>query len=371
MAEPISTTILVAKAALTAASNPKIRKGIGWIIAAILSPIIVVVALICGMLSGTADHNNNALDLCFNGAPIGDIPTEYREHIESMHDSFSLIDGSILTVNGEMEDGDSLDTTRVKAIFYSLFFGAETPSHLDHLKYVDCFVTYEERTRTVTTTDADGNESSHEETYTVTIPISDIGVVYQNIATAMGKVAIQDDMANATEIYYRVKYGVPAPTYGDEFNDFIDGLPTTNAPFVGVDGFVEPVTSWRNSVTSEFGQRIHPISGKKSFHTGIDLGKGKGTPVYSVLDGTIMLVRYSNTGYGYHVMVDHGGAESLGGSFVSLYAHNSKLMVSEGQQVIAGQQIAEVGTTGSSTGNHLHFEIRIGGEKTNPRSYLP
>jgi len=63
-------------------------------------------------------------------------------------------------------------------------------------------------------------------------------------------------------------------------------------------------------------------------------------------------------------MVDHGGG------FVTLYAHCSKLLVSEGQQVSAGDKIAEVGTTGRSTGNHLHLEIRIGGEKQNPRSYL-
>ena len=187
MAEPISTTILVAKAALTAASDPKLRKGIGWIIAGILSPIIVIIAIICGMLSGTSDHNNNALDLCFNNAPIGDVPAEYRQHIESMRDSFALIDGAIATVNAQMEDGDSLDTIRVKAVFYSPFFGADAPSLLDHLKYVDCFVTYEERTRTVTVTDDDGNESSYEETYTVAIPISDMGIVYQNIATAMEK----------------------------------------------------------------------------------------------------------------------------------------------------------------------------------------
>ena len=76
-------------------------------------------------------------------------------------------------------------------------------------------------------------------------------------------------------------------------------------------------------------------------------------------------VRYSTTGYGYHVMIDHGGG------FVTLYAHCSKLLVAEGQQVQAGDIIAEVGSTGRSTGNHLHFEVRINGEKQNPRSYLP
>lgn len=118
-------------------------------------------------------------------------------------------------------------------------------------------------------------------------------------------------------------------------------------------------------VTSEFGWRKDPFTGKGAGHTGIDLGMPKGTPIRAALTGTVYLVRYSTTGYGYHVMIDHGGG------FVTLYAHCSKLLVAEGQQVQAGDIIAEVGSTGRSTGNHLHFEVRINGEKQNPRSYLP
>ena len=76
-------------------------------------------------------------------------------------------------------------------------------------------------------------------------------------------------------------------------------------------------------------------------------------------------VTFTIDGRDYHVMIDHGGG------FVTLYAHCSKLLVAEGQQVQAGDIIAEVGSTGRSTGNHLHFEVRINGEKQNPRSYLP
>lgn len=109
-------------------------------------------------------------------------------------------------------------------------------------------------------------------------------------------------------------------------------------------------------MTSEFGWRKDPFTGKGAGHTGIDLGMPKGTPIRAALTGTVYLVRYSTTGYGYHVMIDHGGG------FVTLYAHCSKLLVAEGQQVQAGDIIAEVGSTGRSTGNHLHFEVRINGE---------
>ncbi len=358
---------LIAKAALTALSNEKLRKGIAWTVGLILSPIILVVVLICGLLFGTADHNNTAVGLCFEGGVIsGNVPEDYRGYIEDMRGSFTLLDGTIASVNSEMEDGDSLDSVRVKAIFYSLFFGADSPSRVEHRRFVDCFVTYEKRTRTVTTTNADGNETSAEETYIVAVPIKELPVVYSNISQAMGVTATFENETNATEIYYRVLYGKPAPTYGSEFDEWSNGLPVSSAPFIGADGFCSPLgESWHSMVTREFGYRKDPFTGKSAGHSGIDLGAPKGTPICSALDGTVYVVRHATTGYGYHVMVDHGGG------FVTLYAHCSKILVSEGQQVKAGDRIAEVGTTGRSTGNHLHFEIRISGEKQNPRSYLP
>ena len=172
--------------------------------------------------------------------------------------------------------------------------------------------------------------------------------------------------ANASEIYYRVLYGRPAPTYGQEFDEWSDGLPLSDAPFIGADGFCSPLgEGWRSMVTSEFGYRKDPFTGQTKGHSGLDLGAGKGTSIRAALPGTVYVVRYSTSGYGYHVMVDHGGG------FVTLYAHCSKILVTEGQTVDAGTVIAEVGSTGRSTGNHLHFEVRINGEKQNPRSYLP
>lgn len=367
MAEPISTTLLVAKAAATALTDEKLRKGIAWTIGLILSPVILIIVLICGLLSGTADHNNTAVDLCFEGGVIsGNIPEDYRGYIEDMRGSFTLLDGSIASVNSEMEDEDSLDSTRVKAIFYALFFGAESPSRVEHRRFVDCFVTYEERTRTVTSTDGEGNETTEEETYIVAVPIKELPTVYANISSVMGVAVTQESQINATEIYYRVLYGSPAPTYGSEFDEWSNGLPLSSAPFIGADGFCSPLgESWRSMVTSEFGYRKDPFTGASAGHGGLDLGAPKGTSIRSALDGTVYVTRYSNGGYGYHVMVDHGGG------FVTLYAHCSKILTSEGQQVKAGDVIAEVGSTGRSTGNHLHFEVRINGEKQNPRSYLP
>ena len=89
MADPV----LIAKAAAMALSDERVRKGIGWTIAAILSPVIVILALLCGMLSGAANHNNTALDLCFHGGVIaGNVPEDYRGYIEDMRNSFTIID---------------------------------------------------------------------------------------------------------------------------------------------------------------------------------------------------------------------------------------------------------------------------------------
>ena len=361
MAAPAAA--VVAKIAATVLTNDNLRKTAGWIIAAILSPLILIIVIICSLLSGTADHNSTAVDLCFSGGVIsGNVPESYRGYIEDMRGSFTLLDSSIAALNGEMEDGDSLDATRVKAIFYSLFFGAESPSRLEHRRFAECFVTYEERTRTVEHEDG----STSEETYTVAVPIRELPVVYANISSAMGVAVTHEHQVNASEIYYRVLYGGPAPTYGDAFDEWSDGLPLTSAPFIGADGFCSPLgESWRSMVTSEFGYRKDPFTGKGAGHTGLDMGAPKGTPIRVALPGTVYLVRYSNSGYGYHVMVDHGGG------FVTLYGHCSKILVTEGQKVEAGAVIAEVGSTGRSTGNHLHFEVRISGEKQNPRSYLP
>lgn len=109
-----------------------------------------------------------------------------------------------MAVSSLIEDGDSLDSMRLKSIFYSLYFGADSPSLVDHLQYVDCFAMYEERTRTIRNEDGMGGEES----YTVAIPIQDLTVVYGNISSAMGTNVNSDMQTNANSIYGLVLYGV-------------------------------------------------------------------------------------------------------------------------------------------------------------------
>ncbi|UZX15145.1 peptidoglycan DD-metalloendopeptidase family protein [Thermus sp. PS18] len=120
-----------------------------------------------------------------------------------------------------------------------------------------------------------------------------------------------------------------------------------------------PLSDFR--ITTYFGQR----GAFQRFHTGIDLAAPYGTPIVAAKAGQVEVAGWSSVGYGFHVVLDHGGGVE------TLYAHMSRIAVRAGQWVEAGQVIGYVGSTGWSTGPHLHFEVRVGGVARNPLAYLP
>jgi len=128
------------------------------------------------------------------------------------------------------------------------------------------------------------------------------------------------------------------------------------SPFVGKD--------WRKSVTSEFSYRTDPINGKRLYHDGLDIAYGKGTPINAVKGGKILVASDTGNGFGIHIVIDHGDGTT------ALYGHCSKALVTVGQTVATGHAIAEVGSTGRSTGNHLHLTIKENGTAVNPRNYI-
>jgi len=119
----------------------------------------------------------------------------------------------------------------------------------------------------------------------------------------------------------------------------------------------------RGEITSDFGMRVHPTFKTRMMHTGIDIRMPSGTPVYAAGPGEVLYAGWLR-GYGQIIIIDHGGDLS------SVYAHLSRLAVGEGDRVRKGQNIGAVGTTGTTTGAHLHFEVRVNGEAKNPMHYL-
>ena len=117
-------------------------------------------------------------------------------------------------------------------------------------------------------------------------------------------------------------------------------------------------------VVSGFGWRVHPIFHVRKFHTGIDIGAGYGTPIHAADSGTVIYAA-GMSGYGNVIVIDHGGGLS------TLYAHQSGFATGMGAGVSRGQVIGYVGSTGYSTGPHLHFEVRVGGSPVDPMGYLP
>ncbi|MCF2669999.1 peptidoglycan DD-metalloendopeptidase family protein [Butyricicoccus pullicaecorum] len=119
-----------------------------------------------------------------------------------------------------------------------------------------------------------------------------------------------------------------------------------------------------NYISSNYGYRTHPITGKvSSFHKGIDIAASSGNPVLAAASGTVVK-SYMSSSYGNYIVISHGGG------LMTAYAHLSRRLVSVGDTVSAGQQIGKVGSTGNSTGPHLHFEVYVNGSTVNPMNYV-
>ncbi|WP_027398783.1 murein hydrolase activator EnvC family protein [Anaerovorax odorimutans] len=135
-----------------------------------------------------------------------------------------------------------------------------------------------------------------------------------------------------------------------------------NTQYTGSGKLAWPVPG-QSRVTSEFTNRINPITGKAEKHLGIDIAAPTGTSIVAAESGTVIKAGYNNS-YGYMVIIDHGGG------IATVYGHNSRLAVSVGTVVARGQTISYAGSTGMSTGPHLHFEVRVNGQYQNPRNWL-
>lgn len=141
---------------------------------------------------------------------------------------------------------------------------------------------------------------------------------------------------------------------------------TPDSDWIGTGIFQWPLPE-TGTITSYFGNRVNPITGEPDYHTGTDISVAAGTPILAAADGVVSIANGTDSwgdSYGYYVKLDHGdGLETL-------YAHCSSICVTAGQEVTQGEVIAYVGSTGNSTGNHLHFEVRVNGTRVDALTYF-
>ncbi len=150
---------------------------------------------------------------------------------------------------------------------------------------------------------------------------------------------------------------------GKDFYFIVDGkFSSSDRAFFYDPGLTLPLE--KSVLTSPYGMRISPISGKWLMHKGIDMAAPKGTPIHACKAGTVIVATEMDRVYGNYVIIDHGKG------MTSLYGHMSKMLVSKGDRVSAGETIGLVGSTGMSTGPHLHFEIKLNGELQDPQKYI-
>lgn len=215
-----AATMLIADAVKSSLTDKRTWTGIGAIVVGICMPLILAVVCILSIASAGAEHNRSAVKLAFSSEDIPEnFPDDYSVYIEQMRESFAQIDQAMEGID-EITEGQTQDRDLIKAVFYSLYFG-EARIRLDeseYLKFAECFVNYEERTRTIV--DEDGNEQ--EETYLVAIPIDNKVEVFQKVKEDYGRAVSYEQQSNAMNVWYLAKYGITAPAEGDEFSDWAD-----------------------------------------------------------------------------------------------------------------------------------------------------
>lgn len=218
--------VRLAAAVLT---SEKGRKTVGWVLAAILSPVILLVAFLCCVGSGTAEHNGAVVSAAFYGTELSEsVPTEYRAQLTQMRGSFAHLDAAMAEVNQKAE-GNSLDPIQVKAVFFVLYFGEDALSQANAETFVACFYETETRVREETG-----------ETYEVAVPLP-IEEVYAQLSVWLGRAVTAEERSNAVKIYSMVMGSAGRGTYNGAYE------PGGSAPMeLEASLFTDPAT--KNSV---------------------------------------------------------------------------------------------------------------------------
>ena len=339
-----------------------------------LSIIIVIslVAFVSGSAYGIffAANAPNENDVTVQEA-VETLTAEYRNRLEEISDTVQH-DRQDITAN---DDVYYIRWQDVLAVFSSYVAGSEqgapvaalTKNQVDKLREIMWAmnaVDYSTRAETavIETTDKNGKVTTTEITETVLV----ISLTHKT----PDEMAADYHFTTRQNTYLQL---LQDPQYVELWAELLGGFEQGGGEVMSPDGTRAPTGTLQwplpvaGTITSQFGHRVDPITGEVSSHTGTDIACAEGTPILAAADGTVTVANSLDSwggSYGYYIQIDHGGG------LETLYAHCSSICVTTGQQVQSGEVIGYVGHTGRATGNHLHLEVSVDGNRADVLRYF-
>ena len=205
-------------------------------------------------------------------------------------------------------------------------------------------------------------QRSEADAYLIELAAAYDNLTDEYLANEAEEEALRKEIMEAQAAYEAALSAEEAERLAQQNQNNVAGSGSTSNVTPSTSGFISPLPGGAY-VTCAYGWRIHPIWGDERFHSGVDLGASQGTPIYAIAAGTVTTATYGDAN-GYYVSISHGNG------YGSVYCHMTNYIVSVGDSVSQGQVIGYVGSTGWSTGPHLHFEIHVNGSTVNPMDYI-
>ena len=368
-------TVAAVKATIAAVKGLVAAIAAGGWVAVVIILLICLIALIVGSCFGLFFGSDSTGTGTSVTQAVSTLNGEYLAHIQEIEDATPHDRMETTSNDGKL----SINWEDVLAVFSAKVTGAEDgaqvasldDAQVDELRNIMWemnAVSSSTRTESheveVTEVDEDGNETTHTETVTETI--LEITITHKT----------PDEMArqynfNSRQNEYLALMSEPEnqSLWAELLGGYTSGggqIVNPDADWIGTGIFQWPLPQ-SYTITSWFGYREDPFTGEIAYHSGTDIAAPEGTPILAAADGTVTIANAIDSwggGYGYHIKVNHND------TFDTLYAHCSSICVTVGQEVKQGEVIGYVGTTGNSTGNHLHFEVWQNGERTDALGFF-
>ena len=334
--------------------------------------VISLVAFVSGSAYGIffAADAPNAASVTVREA-VDTLTAEYRDRLEEISDTVQH-DRQDITAN---DDVYYIRWQDVLAVFSSYVAGSEqgasvaalTKNQVDKLREIMWAmnaVDYSTRAETavIETTDKNGKPT--------TATITETVLVIRLTHKTPGEMAADYHFTARQSTYLQL---LQDPQYEELWAELLGGFAQGSGELMNPDSTRIPTGNLQwplpvaGAITSQFGHRVDPITGEVSSHTGTDIACAEGTPILAAADGTVTVANGLDSwggSYGYYIQIDHGGG------LETLYAHCSSICVTTGQQVQSGEVIGYVGHTGRATGNHLHLEVSVDGNRADVLRYF-